>query len=103
MSPVTGGKRRLDLEGTGIAVVEAGRGDPIVFLHGNPTSSYIWRKVMPFLGGLGRVVAPDLIGMGDSDKLPADDRLRYTFVRHRDFLDALLEMLGVTEAPVMMH
>jgi len=52
-----------------MAYVEAGRGDPIVFLHGNPTSSYIWRNIMPHLAGQARVIAPDLIGIGDSDKL----------------------------------
>jgi haloalkane dehalogenase len=79
-----------------MAYVEQGRGAPIVLLHGNPTSSYLWRSVLPELAGLGRCIAPDLIGMGDSDKLPVDDERRYTFTRHRDFLDALLEQLGVT-------
>jgi len=66
-----------------------------VLLHGNPTSSFLWRTVMPELTGLGRCIAPDLIGMGDSDKLGADDARRYTFARHREFLDALLDALGV--------
>jgi len=52
-----------------MARVEAGTGDPIIFLHGNPRSSYLWRNVMPHLEGLGRCIAPDLIGMGDSEKL----------------------------------
>ena len=80
-----------------MAYVEAGAGAPIVLLHGNPTSSYIWRTVIPALEGLGRIIAPDLIGMGDSDKLGPEDPDRYTFRRHRDFLDALLDQLGVTE------
>lgn len=80
-----------------MAYVEVGEGAPIVLLHGNPTSSYIWRAIIPALEGLGRVIAPDLIGMGDSDKLGPEDTSRYTFLRHRDFLDALLDELGVTE------
>src|SRR5258708_23490686 len=80
-----------------MAYVEVGVGDPIVFLHGNPTSSYVWRNVIPYLQGLGRCIAPDLIGMGDSEKLPASGPGSYTFVEHRRYLDALLEALQVTE------
>ena len=69
-----------------------------LFLHGNPTSSYLWRNVMPHLEGLGRCVAPDLIGMGDSDKLPDPGPGRYTFHEHRRYLDALLVGLGLTAA-----
>jgi haloalkane dehalogenase len=87
-----------------MAYVEQGSGAPIVFLHGNPTSSFLWRSVLPELSSLGRCIAPDLIGMGDSDKLPADDPARYTFVRHREFLDALLDALGVTgEVTLVVH
>jgi haloalkane dehalogenase len=53
-----------------MAYQDSGEGDPIVFLHGNPTSSYLWRNVVPHVVGNGRIIAPDLIGMGDSDKLP---------------------------------
>ena len=84
-----------DVLGSRMAYVDVGDGDPIVFLHGNPTSSYLWRNVMPPLEGFGRLLAPDLIGMGDSDKLPASGPDRYTFVEHRRYLDALLETLGV--------
>jgi haloalkane dehalogenase len=80
-----------------MAYVEVGNGDPIVFLHGNPTSSYLWRNIIPYLEGLGRCIAPDLIGMGDSDKLPNSDPNSYTFVEHRRYLDALLDALGVNE------
>jgi haloalkane dehalogenase len=73
--------------------VEVGTGDPIVFLHGNPTSSYLWRNVMPHVESLGRCLAPDLIGMGGSG--PADGG-RYRFEDHRRYLDAWLEALGVT-------
>jgi haloalkane dehalogenase len=67
-----------------------------VFLHGNPTSSYIWRNVIPYLSNLGRCVAPDLIGMGDSDKLPNSGQGSYSFVEHRTYLDALLSTLGIS-------
>ena len=80
-----------------MAYVEVGNGDPIVFLHGNPTSSYLWRNIIPCLVGLGRCIAPDLIGMGDSEKLPNSGPGFYTFVEHRRYLDELLDRLGVHE------
>jgi haloalkane dehalogenase len=85
-------RRVLDLE---MAYVEAGQGDPIVLLHGNPTSSHLWRNVIPHLESLGRCIAPDLIGMGDSDKLPTSGPGSYRFVEQRKYLDALLEALAV--------
>jgi haloalkane dehalogenase len=88
-------KKRAEVLGRQVAYVEVGRGDPIVFLHGNPTSSYLWRNVIPHCESLGRCIAPDLIGMGDSDKLEASGPDRYRFVEHREHLDALLERLGV--------
>ena len=88
-------KRYHDVLGSRMAYVEYGTGDPIVFLHGNPTSSYLWRNVMPYLEGVGRLIAPDLIGMGDSSKLPDSGPDRYTFVEHRRYLDALLNDIGV--------
>jgi haloalkane dehalogenase len=87
-------QRVLGLE---MAYVDEGQGDPIVFLHGNPTSSYLWRNIMPYMQGLGRIIAPDLIGMGDSQKLPDSGPESYTFVEHRRYLDGLLEALGVRE------
>ena len=87
-------KRQLVL-GQEMAYVEVGSGDPVVFLHGNPTSSYIWRNILPYVQELGRCIAPDLIGMGDSEKLPDSGPGSYTFVEHRRYLDALLDMLGV--------
>jgi haloalkane dehalogenase len=80
-----------------MAYVDVGDGDPIVFLHGNPTSSYLWRNVMPHLEGAGRLIAPDLIGMGDSAKLSDSGPCRYTLVEHRRYLDQLLDQLGVGE------
>ncbi len=88
-------KRTTRVKGLEMAWVEAGEGDPIVFLHGNPTSSYLWRNVMPHLEGLGRCIAPDLIGMGDSQKLPESGPDAYRFVEHRDYLDGLLDEIGV--------
>jgi haloalkane dehalogenase len=87
-------RRVLDRE---MAYVEVGQGDPIVFLHGNPTSSYLWRNVVPHVQSLGRCIVPDLIGMGDSDKLHNSGPDSYRFVEHRAYLDALLEALNVRE------
>jgi len=78
-----------------MAYVDTGHGDPIVFLHGNPTSSYLWRNILPYLQREGRCIAPDLIGMGDSEKLPGSGPGSYTFIEHRRYLDALLAALGV--------
>jgi haloalkane dehalogenase len=90
-------KRRLGILGSEMAYVEVGEGDPIVLLHGNPDSSYGWRNVIPHLQPLGRCIAPDLIGMGDSDKLPDSGPNSYRFVEHRRYLDALLDGLDVRE------
>lgn len=80
-----------------MAYIEVGEGDPIVFLHGNPASSYVWRNIIPHLQGWGRCIAPDLIGMGDSDKLHNSGPGSYGFFEHRSYLDTLLETLGVRE------
>src|SRR3984957_1752402 len=90
-------KHRMRILGHEMAYVELGQGDPIVLLHGNPTSSYLWRNVLPHLQPLGRCIAPDLIGMGDSDKLPDSGPGSYRFVEHRRYLDALLQSLVVRE------
>ena len=90
-------KQRRRVLGREMAYVEVGQGDPIVLLHGNPTSSYLWRNVLPYLQPLGRCIAPDLIGMGDSEKLPDSGPNSYRFVEHRRYLDALLEALDVHE------
>lgn len=80
-----------------MAYIDLGTGDPIVFLHGNPTSSYMWRNIMPYLEGAGRLIAPDLIGMGDSRKLVNSGTHSYKFVEHRSYLDQLLDQLHVHE------
>jgi len=95
-------KQRRRVLGREMAYVEVGQGDPIVLLHGNPTSSYLWRNVLPYLQPLGRCIAPDLIGMGDSDKLPGSGPGSYRFVEHRRYLDALLEALNVRERVIFV-
>src|SRR5579884_3061743 len=90
-------KKYQQVLGLEMAYVDEGQGDPIVFLHGNPNSSYSWRNIIPYVQQFGRVIAPDLIGMGDSQKLPDSGPNSYTFVEHRRYVDALLEQLGVRE------
>jgi haloalkane dehalogenase len=85
-----------------MAYVEVGKGDPIVLLHGNPTSSFLWRKVIPELRGLGRCIAPDLIGMGDSEKFTPAGANAYRFIDHRTYLESLLDVLGVHENVVLI-
>ena len=89
-------KHHTEIDGYRMAWVEAGAGAPIVFLHGNPTSSWLWRNILPALTGHGRCLAPDLIGMGDSAKLANPGPDRYRFVEHRHYLDGLLDALGVS-------
>ncbi|HEY6862892.1 MAG TPA: haloalkane dehalogenase [Burkholderiales bacterium] len=88
--------RVLDAE---MSYVDTGGGDPIVFLHGNPTSSYLWRSVIPHLGGLGRCLAPDLIGMGRSGKSP---RRAYRFADHAAYLDAWFDTLGLSRNVILV-
>lgn len=90
-------KQVIDVHGKSMAYVEFGSGDPILFLHGNPTSSYLWRNIMPHLEPQGRCIAPDLIGMGASEKLDHSGPDRYQLVEHRHYLDGLLDALGVSE------
>lgn len=95
-------KKQLEVNGKNMSYIEEGRGDPIVFLHGNPTSSYLWRNIIPYLTNQGRCIAPDLIGMGDSDKLSPVGADSYRFVEHREYLDGLLDLLGVKENVVFV-
>lgn len=90
-------KKHISVHGKSMAYVESGEGDPILFLHGNPTSSYLWRNIMPHLAARGRCIAPDLIGMGDSEKLENVGADSYRFVEHRHYLDGLLNALDVTD------
>jgi len=89
-------KRFIDVLGSRMAYATMGEGDPIVFQHGNPTSSYLWRNVVPHVAAHGRCIAIDLIGMGDSAKLAPSGPDRYTLVEHQRFFDAALAALGVT-------
>ncbi len=97
-----GTKSHLEVLGRRMAYVEVGRGDPIVFLHGNPTSSHLWRNVIPHVAGLGRCIAPDLLGHGDSAKLEESGPGSYRFVEHRRHLDGLLQQLGVDRDVVLV-
>ncbi len=90
-------KQYIEVLGKKIAYVEMGEGSPIVFQHGNPTSSYLWRNIMPALQSQGRCIAIDLLGMGDSEKLPAPGPDSYTFAEHYEYFSATLEALGVRE------
>lgn len=90
-------KQMISVKGKSMAYVEMGEGDPIIFQHGNPTSSYLWRNVMPHLADQGRCIAIDLIGMGDSDKLDGAGADSYTFMQHREYLDGALQALGVKQ------
>jgi len=92
------GKCFKSVKGKSIAYIDVGDGAPIVLLHGNPTSSYLWRNVVPHLEGIGRVIVPDLIGHGDSEKLPdSEGPERYSFEISYEYLAGLLEELNITE------
>ena len=86
-------RRRIRVLDTDMSYVGVGSGDPIVFLHGNPTSSYLWRNIIPYLSSLGRCLAPDLVGMGQSGKSPNN---AYRFTDHARYLDAWFDALDLT-------
>jgi haloalkane dehalogenase len=92
-------RRRVAVLDTELAYVDTGAGDPVVFLHGNPTSSYLWRNVIPHVAGIARCLAPDLVGMGDSGKAPGGS---YRFVDHARYLDAWFDALGLTRNVVLV-
>jgi haloalkane dehalogenase len=96
-------KRVAAIGGKRMAYVELGGGEPVfLLLHGNPTSSYLWRNVMPELAGLGRCLAPDLIGMGDSDKLENPGPESYRFATHRRFLWDFIDAVIGPDRPVVL-
>ncbi len=95
-------KRFIQVDGRRMAYVEMGEGSPIVFQHGNPTSSYLWRNVMPMLAHRGRCIALDLIGMGDSDKLINSGPDSYTYAEQRRYFDNALAGLGVGDDVVLI-
>ena len=92
-------RKRLEAAGVEMAYVDLGQGDPIVFLHGNPTSSYLWRNVIPHLAPYARCLAPDLAGMGDSGKAPDGS---YRLADHIRYLDAWFAALGLARHKVTL-
>src|SRR6266481_5820120 len=99
-------KRFAKVLGRRMAYIERGVGHPIVFLHGNPTSSFLWRGVLPHVDHSGRrLIAPDLIGMGDSDKIPAGaEPDRYRFASHARYVDAFIdEVVGTEPLTLVLH
>jgi haloalkane dehalogenase len=95
-------KKTVEVLGSPMAYHERGEGAPVLLLHGNPTSSYLWRDVIPELEGCGRLIAPDLIGMGDSAKLPNPDSNTYRFTTHRQYLAAFIEAVIGTMQPIVL-
>jgi haloalkane dehalogenase len=96
-------KKTVDVLGRPMAYHERGEGAPVLLLHGNPTSSYLWRDVIPELEGHGRLIAPDLIGMGDSAKLPNPGPDTYRFTTHRKYLNAFIDaVVGASESIVFV-
>jgi haloalkane dehalogenase len=89
----------VNVHGSRMAYVDEGRGDPILFLHGNPTSSYLWRNIIPHVTSLGRCIAPDLIGMGHSDKPDLD----YRFVDHARYVEGFIDALGLDGITLVVH
>ena len=95
-------KKFVEIDGLKLAYVESGQGKPLVFLHGNPTSSYLWRNIMPRFTENRRCIALDLIGMGDSSKLPHSNASSYTFKEHYEYLDGAFNRLGISEDVVLV-
>jgi haloalkane dehalogenase len=92
-------RRRARVLDTELSYVDMGQGKLVVFLHGNPTSSYLWRNVIPHVAGAHRCLAPDLVGMGESGKAPAGS---YRFVDHARYLDAWFDALGLTSGVTLV-
>ena len=97
MTSVEHKKNKVSVFDKSMSYIETGQGKTILFLHGNPTSSYLWRNIIPLLKDKGRCIAPDLIGMGDSDKLDSNSPGSYTFVEHRKWLNELLDILTLID------
>lgn len=92
-------RKRILVLDTNMAYVDVGEGDPIVFLHGNPTPSYLWRNIIPHVLPLGRCLAPDYVGMGNSATSPNGS---YRFVDHRRYLDAWFDAMGLTKNIILV-
>ena len=91
--------RFIEVNGSNLHYVEEGEGDPILFLHGNPTSSYLWRNIIPHVTSLGRAIAPDLIGMGKSDK----PDIEYSFFDHVKYVEGFIEKMGLKNITLVIH
>lgn len=89
----------VEVQGSKIHYIEAGEGDPILLLHGIPTSCYLWRNIMPYLAPLGRCIAPDLIGFGRSDK----PDITYSITDHINYMTAFIEALGLKKITFVLH
>lgn len=89
----------INVHGSNMHYVDEGEGKPILFLHGNPSSSYLWRNIIPYVTDFGRVIAPDLIGMGKSDK----PNLSYRFHDHYHYLNGFIDALGLTNFTMVLH
>ena len=92
-------RKRIAVRDSELAYVDTGAGNPIVFLHGNPTSSYLWRNIMPHVHGHGRCIAMDLIGMGKSDK----PDLEYNFFDHSKYVEGFIEAMGLKKLTLVIH
>lgn len=91
--------RFLEIDGANIHYIEKGAGDPILFLHGNPTSSYLWRNIIPHLTSVGRCIAMDLIGMGKSDK----PDIEYRFFDHVKYVEGFIEKMRLENITLVIH
>ena len=89
----------IEVHGSKMHYIDEGSGDPILFLHGNPTSSYLWRNIIPYLVPHGRCIAPDLIGMGKSDK----PNLKYRFFDHTKYVEGFIDQLGLSNITLVIH
>ena len=89
----------VEVHGSKMHYIDEGAGDPILFLHGNPTSSYLWRNIIPFLTPHGRCIAPDLIGMGKSDK----PDIPYRFFDHYKYVEGFIEKMGLSNVTLVIH
>ncbi len=89
----------VDVLGSQMHYIDEGSGDPILFLHGNPTSSYLWRNIIPHVTSMGRCIAPDLIGQGKSDK----PDIEYLFFDHVEYIEGFIDALGLQNITLVIH
>ena len=95
-------KSKILVNNKNMSYVEMGSGETMLFLHGNPTSSYLWRNIMPYISNTKRCIAPDLIGMGDSEKLDSNEVGTYNFFEHRKWLNGLLDLLNIGNKVILV-